>query len=90
MGLDSLMAVELRNGLARDIETRLPATLLFDHPTLDGLTDTLLAAVPGLRGEGRPGPEAGSPAHGIASLSDDEAERALLDELESLRGGDRG
>ena len=90
MGLDSLMAVELRNVLARDIETRLPATLLFDHPTLDGLTDYLLAAVPGLRGEGRPGPDAGAPAHGIASLSEDEAERALLDELQSLRGGDRG
>ena len=88
MGLDSLMAVELRNGLARDIETRLPATLLFDHPTLDGLAHYLLAAVPGLRGEGRP--EAEAPAHGVASLSEDEAERALLDELESLRGGDRG
>jgi acyl carrier protein len=90
MGLDSLMAVELRNGLARDIETRLPATLLFDHPTLDGLAHHLLASVPGLRSEDRPGPEAGAPPHGIASLSEDEAERALLNELESLRGGDRG
>jgi acyl transferase domain-containing protein/NADP-dependent 3-hydroxy acid dehydrogenase YdfG/acyl carrier protein len=36
-GLDSLMAVELRNALARDLGQSLPANLLYDCPTLDAL-----------------------------------------------------
>ena len=43
LGLDSLLAVELRNVLGRDAERRLPATLLFDLPTVAALTDHLLA-----------------------------------------------
>lgn len=43
-GLDSLMAVELRNLLGKrlGLQQRLPATLVFDYPTIERLTDFLL------------------------------------------------
>jgi acyl carrier protein len=43
LGLDSLMAVEIRNRLATATDTKLPATLLFDHPTVRALSRVLLA-----------------------------------------------
>ncbi len=45
MGLDSLLAVELRNSLNRNagLSRRLPATLLFDYPSISALSEHLLA-----------------------------------------------
>jgi acyl transferase domain-containing protein len=43
MGLDSLMAVEFRNQLICSLERPLPATLLFNCPTLDSLHNYLVA-----------------------------------------------
>ncbi|RIK32672.1 MAG: short-chain dehydrogenase [Anaerolineae bacterium] len=39
MGLDSLMAVELRNKLSQSFGKTLPATLLFEFSTINALTD---------------------------------------------------
>ena len=48
VGLDSLMAVELRNrvGSGLTLKRKLPATLLFDYPTVEALTGYLLQELP--------------------------------------------
>jgi hypothetical protein len=64
LGMDSLMAVQLRNrfskalGLARP----LPATLMFDHPTVEALATYLRPLVPGAAGSDAAPPAAPTPA----------------------------
>jgi len=82
-GLDSLMAVELRNALAKSLAQPLPATLLFDYPTLDALATHLLRAI-GLEAEVvAKSPKEDAALGAVAELSDEEAEALLLRELES-------
>jgi acyl transferase domain-containing protein/trans-aconitate methyltransferase/acyl carrier protein len=100
LGLDSLMAVELRNRLGRGLNVPVPATVAFDYPTIDavaGFLDRELAASrdgarhDGSNGDGRSGGDGTngqsrkrSSPDAIADLSDDEVEAMLLRKLEAM------
>jgi hypothetical protein len=92
MGLDLLMAVELRNVLVRLGDQSLPATLLFDYPHLDALSSHLYRAW-GLDFDATPeltsAPGAAPADDDLADLSDEEAESFLLAELTNGDGARR-
>jgi amino acid adenylation domain-containing protein len=47
MGLDSLLSIDLRLRLEKELGCRLPSTLLHDNPTIDSLTSFLLDSIVG-------------------------------------------
>ncbi|GHD13533.1 hypothetical protein GCM10010334_71860 [Streptomyces finlayi] len=55
LGFDSLAATELRNQLNRATGLRLPATLAFDHPNAEAVTDHLLTLLGGNEAGGTAG-----------------------------------
>ncbi len=79
LGFDSLASVELRNRLAQATGLRLPATLVFDHPTPATVARHLLAKADG-------GAAAARPARAAAARDDDEPIAIVGDEL-PLPGG---
>jgi acyl transferase domain-containing protein/SAM-dependent methyltransferase len=91
LGFDSLMAVQLRNLLGKDlsIERPLRATLMFDYPTINALATHLLdQLVPTNSGAIQAAQEAGKrrpPLLGtaaVAAMRDAEIETRLLERLE--------
>jgi acyl carrier protein len=98
LGMDSLMSVELRNRLERLLGCSLVSTLAFDYPNVDALGDYLLREFVdgGERGGETPATHTarstGSDSIGadVESLSDEEAEAALLEELQKMREADHG
>ena len=91
-GIDSLMAVELRNRLASTLRlgTPLPATLIFEHPSIDALAEYLERDVLGYRAaepSDAPPATVGPTAERVTELeemSEGEAEALLLRRLQSL------
>jgi NADPH:quinone reductase-like Zn-dependent oxidoreductase/acyl carrier protein len=89
-GLDSLMALELRNLLQADAGRALPATLAFDYPTIEAIAAFLADAI-GLT-TAAPETDADRPASdldAIHAMSDREAEALLGAELDALDGSGR-
>ncbi len=84
LGLDSLMAVELRNSLVATLERPLSPTLVLDYPTLRTLTDFLLGE---MFPEPVPSGAEGKLPDDIYAISDEEAETLLLEELEGREHG---
>jgi hypothetical protein len=82
MGLDSLMAVEFRNHLARSLERALPATLLFNYPTLELLRGYLLVKISddgSLQKAGQGARHTAGPADGTATESKPEGNESVDD-----------
>ncbi len=91
IGMDSLMAVELRNAISASLQHKLPSTLLFDYPNIDALTDFLTRELwPEPKSGAEPVPPTAptqaqksgeANAAAIQNLTDEEAEALLLAEL---------
>src|SRR5271156_391134 len=84
LGLDSLMAVELRNALVATLDRPLSPTLVLDYPTLRTLTDFMLGE---MFPELVPSGAEGKLPDDIYAISDEEAETLLLEELEGREHG---
>ncbi|MBD2727328.1 type I polyketide synthase [Nostoc sp. FACHB-892] len=86
LGMDSLMAVELKNRLQTSLEYSIPASLVFDYPTVAALVDYLagemLATSDVVESEVV---EQIIPESNFDDLSDSEAEALLLTKLASMR-----
>jgi acyl carrier protein len=92
MGMDSLMAVELRGRLERTLGAPLPSTITFNYPTIRALADHLLNEVLGFdyapmqqKTAQIPAPvKLVSVAHPSDDLSEDELSILLMRKLEGM------
>ncbi|NBD13838.1 type I polyketide synthase [Corallococcus silvisoli] len=93
LGMDSLLALELRKGLETSLGRPLPPTLVFEHPTISQLAAHLHREWV----SGKPPPSTGAPHRSeprsdtppasaalVEQLSEEEVERLLLEKLARL------
>jgi acyl transferase domain-containing protein len=80
MGLDSLMAVEMKNRLGTNLDVTLPATVVFRFPNIAALTDHLLKDVLGLQDP--PRVDQAEPEDVFEGASEAQLLALLADELE--------
>ncbi|MDY6988818.1 MAG: type I polyketide synthase [Thermodesulfobacteriota bacterium] len=85
-GIDSLMAVELKNRLEETLGHHLRSTLLFDYPTVESLVNHLSQEVFSLRpeAEGREAEEKTEPPETLDGLSGDDIADMLAQELRAI------
>jgi len=85
MGMDSLMSLELRTRLQTLVGRSLPATLVFDYPTIGAMAHFLVQELTGrVEGVAAMAPPATATVSDLDTLSDAEAEALLLKKLESI------
>jgi acyl transferase domain-containing protein len=84
IGMDSLMAVELRNRLQSSLARSLPSTIAFDHPTMGDLSDHLAALVLEAGTPDAPEPPREEDPE-LEVMSDAEAAAAFAEELAQMK-----
>jgi acyl transferase domain-containing protein/NAD(P)-dependent dehydrogenase (short-subunit alcohol dehydrogenase family)/SAM-dependent methyltransferase/acyl carrier protein len=93
MGMDSLMALELKGRLERSLGLQLPSTLTFNYPNVRALADYILSEVLKFGSESTPEmthpiptvAQTQSDSHPTDDLSEDEIANLLLKRLEQLK-----
>jgi hypothetical protein len=96
MGMDSLMATDMRNRLQSTLSISLPVTLIFDHPSAEAIVDYILNEA--LKLELPKDPEASiqqredeqrrsAVLNEISRLSEDEVAKSIADELAAIQEG---
>jgi acyl transferase domain-containing protein len=87
LGLDSLMAVELRNNLAATLGCSLRSTVVFDYPTVELLALHLVETLSGRPNGASPQAPANDMLDAVRQLSDDDIELLVDEELRVLGKG---
>jgi acyl carrier protein len=89
LGIDSLLGLEIKKNIDSAVGLNLPATLVFNYPTIDKITEYLLIDVLNkkesvdskIKGKTTSSESGNKIIEDIKGLSDEEAEKILLNKL---------